>query len=201
MTLTFENQTFKTKTAAIMFLKSYLNTHESIPDSDYPLITAFMKHHPRGLKSDEHITIVPNCIEYPNIRCFAVVEADGTIDKRSYRAIINGYDQKQDVNHCLRWLIKPQIDEWKTLNTMPETCPLCHKPLDHPHVDHILPFRTILSDFLHESHIKIEDIEIVRETGKDKYLKDKALGQKFYDYHKEHATLRYLCAHCNIKRR
>ena len=200
-TLKFEDRTFQSPEAAIQYLKSYLNHHESIPDSDYPLISAFMKHHPKGLKETEKVIIIPNCEKYPKIRCFAVVGEDGVVEKRGAKAIISGYDHKEDVYHCLRWLIKPQIDEWKEAHSMPEKCPLCNKPIENPHIDHIVPFRYILYDFLNLVNKKMDDVEIIHERGADKHLKDEELGKKFIRYHKQRAKLRYLCAHCNITRR
>ena len=199
--LQFEDRTFQTPIAAIAFLKSYLNHHESIPEADYPLISAFMKRHPKGLQSTDKIVIIPNCEKYPNIRCFAVIGEDGVVEKRGAKAIINGYDHKEDVIHCLRWLIKPQIDEWKEQHQMPDKCPLCNKPIEKPHIDHIVPFRSILYDFLDAFHLNLDDIEIVHERGADKHLKDEELGKKFIRYHKQRAKLRYLCSHCNIRRR
>ena len=199
--MSFANLTFKTKQDALNYFKQYLNTHDTISKEDEPLIEAFMQHHPRGLKTGEKVIITTDSQFGKTTKCFGVETEDGTIDKRSYKTTINGYKNSQEVKHCLRLVIQPQIEEFRRANELPDTCPMCNEPMKDPHIDHIIPFCQLLTDFLREQYITIDDIEIVRELGKDKYLKDKVLGQKFYDYHKEHAKLRYLCPHCNIERR
>ena len=111
---------------------------------DRVLEGAYMSnYHTRDLQLTGKVILIPNYEMYPNIRCFAVIDEEDVVDKRSYKSIINGYNQKEDVNHCLRWLVKPQIDEWKASHPMPEKCSLCNKPIENPHIDHVVPFRYI----------------------------------------------------------
>ena len=198
--MTFANKTFKTKSDALTYFKNYLASHDSIADEDYPIFEAFMQHHPCGLKSDERVIITNHVMYGKTSKCYAVVNASGTVDERSYKTAINGYNKASEVKWCMREAIRPQINEFRHDNTIPDTCPMCHSEMNEVHVDHIIPFCRLLSDFLAKESLTFDDIEIVREFGQDKRLKDVELGKRFADYHKEHAQLRYLCAHCNITR-
>ena len=200
ISMTFATLTFKTKQDALNYFKQYLNTHDTIPKEDEPFIEAFMQHHPRGLKTGEKVIITTETQFGKTTKCFGVETEDGIIDKRSYKTAINGYKKSQEVKHCLRAIIQPQIEEFRSATELPDTCPMCNEPMKDPHIDHIIPFCQLLTDFLREQHITVNDIEIEREVGKEKKLKDVELGKKFYEYHKQHAQLRYLCSKCNIKR-
>ena len=201
--MTFANKTFKTKTEALTFFKNYLSSNDSIPDEDYPMIEAFIQNHPRGLKTDEKVIITTNTMYGKTSKCFAVVDSNGTVDQCSYKTAINGYNKAGEVKWCMRDVIQPQIDEFRRNDTILDSCPMCHSKMKEIHVDHIIPFCRILSDFLtNESltSLTFDDIAFVKEVGQKKRLKDEELGKRFADYHKEHAQLRYLCAHCNITR-
>ena len=198
--MTYANKTFKTKTEALTFFKNYLTSHDSIPDEDYPMIEAFIQHHPRGLKTDERVIITTNTMYGKTSKCFAVVDSRGTVDERSYKTAINGYNKASEVKWCMRDVVQPQIDEFRRNNAIPTSCPMCHSEMKEVHVDHIIPFCRLLSDFLAKESLTFDDIDLVKEAGQKKRLKDEELGKRFADYHKEHAQLRYLCAHCNITR-
>lgn len=191
-------KTFKNKTEAFNFFADYLRSHESIPENDYPLIEAFMQLHPRGVKNDEKIIITSTMMYGKKTKCFGVVDPDGTVDERSCRTAINGYNKSSEVKWCMRSAVQSQIEEFRSKNTIPQTCPICHSPTKEVHIDHIIPFRKLLADFLAKESLTYDDIEIVREVGQNKHLKDEELAKRFADYHKEHAQLRYLCAHCNL---
>ena len=199
--MTFAEKTFKTKTDALNFFAQYLRSHDTIPDEDYPMIEAFMGHHPRGIKTDEKIIITTTTMYGKTTKCFGVVGADGTVDERSYKTALNGYNKTGEVKCCMRAVIQRQIEEFRRNNIVPETCPICCAVMSEVHIDHIVPFCKLLADFLSKESLTFDDIEIVREVGKNKRLKDEELGKRFADYHQQHAKLRYLCAHCNITRK
>ena len=195
----FGNKQFKNKTQAIAFFKEYLHSHDEIDTEDYSTIEALIKSHPRGLAPEDTVIITTDSSHGKASKCFAVQSKDGSIDCRSVPKCINGYNQKQDVNKILRESIVPQLMEFKRNNTIPTECPLCKEPLKDVHIDHILEFRNLVKSYFEDKHVSFEDIEIIRESG-TKTFKDKNLLDGFINYHKDHATLRYICAHCNLTR-
>ena len=84
-------------------------------------------------------------------------------------------------------------------------CALCEQvlyPVEIIHMDHIYPFEKLVADFL-----QTLEPEAVLETERHKVdgstrclLKDRALAERWQEYHRTHATLRPVHKHCNTKR-
>lgn len=72
------------------------------------------------------------------------------------------------------------------------------------HVDHIVPFHKLLSDFLDEQGLELESVEIKREDTGASYvsflLVDRELAKAWYTYHEKYAQLRLISAKANMRK-
>lgn len=109
----------------------------------------------------------------------------------------------------MRWIIEPQIKDFKKITfAQPSTikCPVSDEVLrfDFCHADHFSPtFDEIVRDF-----IKINNLtdlsKIVSESRDNQIkaeLKDKQIGNLFYEYHKSVAVLRCVSPNVNLTRK
>ncbi len=101
----------------------------------------------------------------------------------------------------MRHTISTQITEFKKclfeLGSI-IICEICGKQLyddNNTHIDHIVRFIILANEF-----IKTEDNIQTKSTGYDRIITDEVIRQRWYNYHKQHAQLRALCAYCNTHR-
>ena len=97
---------------------------------------------------------------------------------------------------AFRYEIQSQIDEFRKNN---KGCSECHnntKPCD---IDHVIPFKDILSNFLTQNEDEEIPTEFINE-GVHKRFVDKAYREKWFDYHKHNALLTSLCIDCHKKK-
>lgn len=196
----FGNMTFKNKTQAKKYFADYIRSHDHILDEDYETFVDLVSMHPRGLNDGEHIEIRVNR-DYGIARnSLYKVIGSTVVDNVSYQTCIDGYNNNQSrVLACLRVAINDQIKEFKKTHLRPKLCPLCNKQLTDYHIDHVIHFKHIVDQWLEENNLTYNDLTIVKH-GITKVIQDVDLVNDFYDYHQEHAELRYICPHCNLTR-
>jgi hypothetical protein len=87
-------------------------------------------------------------------------------------------------------------------------CDLCSVPIPWggAHVDHVIPFHTLLEDFVsHNGPQEHPYVSVVDESGADiggttLHPLDATYQKNWRTYHRVHAQLRLLCHSCNLKR-
>jgi hypothetical protein len=93
---------------------------------------------------------------------------------------------------AFRTAIRHQIEGFKALEYKEGLiCPLTELPITKKNVevDHILPFRIILQDFITKNSIDLSTVHITYSNRRT-ILVDQALTLKWQAYHLKHATLR-----------
>jgi len=110
--------------------------------------------------------------------------------------------KKRRVLAAMRLIIKPQIETFKAMVTLPIGCPLTGKVLTTTsgakvHVDHFsLPFSTLVAEWLELKGLTFEAIDLSR-SGE---FKDRGLAQDFYHYHQARADLQLVDKTANLKK-
>jgi hypothetical protein len=67
-------------------------------------------------------------------------------------------------------------------------------------VDHEVPFKQLLADFLHSKSLNYIDVE-VEDLGLNGRLKDRQLAVDWQNYHRANAVLRLTHKRCNLSRK
>lgn len=110
--------------------------------------------------------------------------------------------KKQRVLSALRLIVKPQIEDFKTCLTLPQTCPLTFKELSSKdgrlvHVDHFTtPFIRIVEEWLILHQLTFELISLDRSGN----IKNPEVARDFYLYHKKRADLRLVDKSANLRK-
>lgn len=140
---------------------------------------------------------------------FSLVQKDGHEIDISYRkcfsACLNTHGH--NVTRAFRQAVQSQIDEFREQAFRYQTvlkCPETQTSLlndANAHVDHhITPFRSLLRMFLSENKLKETDIAVKdSDDGLKKWLCDVDLLRRWRDYHAQHACLRMVSGHWNVR--
>lgn len=139
--------------------------------------------------------------------CFWIKRKDGSVTDFSFLGAINGANQRSDVLQALRYVVQPQIIEFREAEFAKGSpvCPLSGKPL-YPktcHVDHERPFSFswLVDRWLQSNRLEFKDIFL--EPSKDgcigSRLSDSCQKDSWERFHKQHARLRLLAAEENLK--
>ncbi len=199
---------FKTKTALTEYTKNAINATGlcySLKTKNISLYTflldLFSRHpeYPNKISNMIDIFIDRNKMN-PSYFALYIRRADGTSEDISWRCCVDG-KAKDGLNAAMRAAVSDQIIVFK--NSHEFCCEICNcrdGTSKDFHVDHILPFRDIKKNFLelHPNRPKI--------FGSNQYYlacfraEDKEYEELWTAYHKKHATLRILCAKCNLTR-
>lgn len=106
--------------------------------------------------------------------------------------------KKKKVLAALRLLVKPQIDDFRSLIILPMICPLTNKILDdfeNCHVDHYrISFISIVESWLLANGYTFETLSLNRASK----IKSQNLAQDFYAYHKKVCDLRLVDKKANM---
>jgi len=104
---------------------------------------------------------------------------------------------------AMRQAIDPQIYEFrqKKFREGKLICEFCNRT-DNIHIDHIKQFKQIYEEFFEEYEFEIPKYYTKEEgTNRCKFTDhDTELKNVWYNFHKEHASLRPLCKDCNLSR-
>lgn len=197
--LTEQREYFKNKIYTIGLTQSLRSISE---DSYNEFVWLFTKHpeYPDKTYDMVDLKIETNKLN-KNAYELHLIRSDGSSEDISYRSCCqNKVDKYKQLKRAMRNSIQPQIYEFRSSN--PDIyCNLCDAYSDIQ-VDHHRPtFRELYDNFLSSTELDIptafNDNDVYSAVfKKDDYLFDK----DWYQYHKTHASLRYLCKKCNSGR-
>lgn len=132
-------------------------------------------------------------------KALEISRIDGSWTDISWVHCITPRTKKQEVTSAFRRAVADQVIEFKeaTFNTnKPLICPLDGTPITKKtaHIDHAdpYPFDMLVKLFCENEGINLLDIEIGghEDTEQDRFIKDEALRQLWWVFHKKHAILR-----------
>ena len=155
-----------------------------------------------GLK---HFEIRTNYGDFKPTRGFWIVRTDGTSIDISWPTAMQPHGRpspQNDVSYSARFEIKNQIDAHHK-GGICNLCPLCDREMERGvnlHVDHAVPFKQLLADFLHSKSLTYEQVAI-EDLGLSSRFADHGLGAEWQTYHQSHASLRLTHGKCNLSRR
>lgn len=136
---------------------------------------------------------------------FSIRKLDGTIDDISYLKCLNGDTDYCKVMKAFRDSIIPQILAFRlsVFRNGPIKCEVSGIVLyndSNTHIDHnynILPFISIVKNFLAEKHLNFSDIQTVSvDTLRD--FSDPQFKLDWLSYHKQKANLRAISKYSNL---
>lgn len=136
--------------------------------------------------------------EYAHTKCFQLDISDGTRDVATYKRLAGSNRTKaQNLQRAMRHAIDDQILEYRRTHPLnpEELCPIEGIPLgETAQVDHVPPFHVLAKQWLQTSpHVKCH----VSKTDRSVYELDEPYKSSWQDYHRRHATLRYLSVEGN----
>lgn len=143
---------------------------------------------------------------------FHIYRKDGTNVDFSYRNCINNIGKsgkksrkREDVLKSFRFVVRPQIDEFRTkvfgkktylncevlgINFSKKTCHIDHKPPKS--------FINIFENFLEFYNFDYNNIELIPVDGIYDTIKDEKIRNDWYEYHLQHAELRAIHKSANM---
>jgi hypothetical protein len=219
--ITINNKTFKTKNECIKYIQTLLKKY-FIDDYEKEFIYDLLKRHPYyNDKINDAIYDNCSCIsikKYMGNNCFVVLKNNNNIDPFSYTTCLSGkINNRNDIITAFRNSIKQDIIIFRNkifFDNFDVCCELCNTKLYddmNTHIDHIIKFRDLLTNFCSDENLNILDIPITRTNNDIKlinykvintnelYINDTIILNKWIQYHKNNAILRPLCRQCNIK--
>ena len=153
----------------------------------------------------KHLEVRTNRTEQGSSRGFWIVRTNGSATDISWCVALapGGCPSvKQEVASAARYEVRPQILEHHKHGTR-AVCTECQLPMkrqDDLHVDHIMPFDGLLTNFIIERGLGVDQIEI-QDLGLQSQFLDRDLGIQWQNFHRRHATLRIVHAKCNLSRK
>jgi hypothetical protein len=122
---------------------------------------------------------------------------------KSFPVVKKKASRTEKIKQAFRKEIKTQISNFRRRNNhvlkSGYYCPLTKKKIINwrqAHVDHIVPFWSILSDFILLRGLEFQSITLNRKG----YLSDSNLSDDWQAYHLEHAQLQILSIEANLKK-
>lgn len=194
-----------TQTAKLEYYRKILNKGlcssliKERPEDYKDLMLLFTKHpeYPYKTRDVIDINITQNTLNRKALQ-FNLIRNNGDIEDISYRYCII----KQKDNHCflsaMRSCIKPQITSFRKTNL--SICEICGEN-ENIHIDHIYTFKNLVIDFL---LINPDKPTLFNQNTDNQHIfrkEDANFANKWFQYHKLNATLRPLCAKCNLTRK
>jgi ribosomal protein L14 len=133
---------------------------------------------------------------------FWLVRDDDTEVAISWVTALRGQVVNGTITKALRFEIQPQIDGFKILCD-DSICGLCETSLvsmEALHIDHVIPFKQLVSDWMKFHAITYEMIE-TKAMKLGSKMSNVEQAKSWFDYHLKHSQLRKVHARCNLKRR
>jgi len=175
----------------------------------YDFLILLCQRHPRHLdklKSVADFEVCETALQ-KNALALNIINHDGTITEISWRICVTGVAKSPHTKFAsaLRQSVDRQIQEYKeSPSTNMNVCSLCSQSLRNkiPHIDHITHFEKLIRDFREINTFDTPDEYNKRPITYKTIFRpcDEWIGDLFYDYHAQHATLRVSCADCNLTR-
>lgn len=132
---------------------------------------------------------------------FWFVREDDTEVAISWVTALRGQVVHGTITKALRFEIQPQIDEFNR-TCWDSICGLCETSLglEEVHIDHVIPFKQLVSDWLKCHAMTYEMIE-TKAMKLGSRMSNIEQASSWFDYHLRHSQLRKVHAYCNLKRR
>lgn len=144
------------------------------------------------------------CNKLGSGKSFVLVRKDGTEERFSYKACIDGKGMSQRllVLEALRFSIRADMIYFRKTIALPTTCSVSGKRIEDGsqlHIDHKIPFSVLVHNFCLTYHIDLEKLQIIGK-GETLRLVDKKIEHLFQRFHKENAILQPSLSTENIKK-
>lgn len=199
---------FPTKRSALRYVSNFLqNTRRLEPEDAAWVIRDVLSLHPQWAtksKGMQSIAIRPQ--GRPGNNMFVIRKHDGATEDISYRTCITTRSERSQVNRALRQAVNPDISAFRSkmfpASDSEVACAACATPCRNTpstHVDHVVPFRTIVANFATQHGIDLTAIQ-TRSSGTYRLISDVDLRTAWHSYHTAHAALRVMCAKCNLQK-
>lgn len=140
---------------------------------------------------------------------YIVLENGTEVDISFYKAVYGLFDSKANMHqknaiNAFRKSIDYQIKNFRK-SQMIDKLLIKHKlgylvEVYKTHIDHIIPFKSILDSFLQQENCNYYDIEIEEDKKGGYVLKDKILEKKWQEYHCKHMQLQVLLKEENLSK-
>ena len=137
-------------------------------------------------------------------RGFWLTRTDGSRTDWSFLACLTPPTREAEAKAAFRTAIRDQIVEFRACIELGGlVCPITGEALtghDQIHIDHEIPFETLLSRFLDEQSVQIDSIDVIptRDGSTEHELRDDRIRSAWQRYHREHALLRAVSRRANL---
>ena len=124
-------------------------------------------------------------------KCFHYTQEDGNTDHFSFVKALKSEVaiKKRNILTAFRVAVDDQVQPFRRRGY---------------HVDHVVPFHVLLSDFLRDGNLNLFNVQVVADECAVKYgiylLVDQELKQGWAEYHKKYAKLRTITARENLRK-
>ena len=205
---------FKTEKSVQEYAKNilYFGTVNSVlSEEEFDFMYSYFEsiHHEWKLKLGKGIRSIHRVLDkvYGKYRSFEIERLDGSRTDISYIIQnIKAPNLKNDFNKALRYIVMPQILEFKK-NKFNESkvhiCPFTNEEINFSncHIDHFNPsFDDLVNYFVKEN--KIGDLSDILEPSKDNQtisgISDKEIAILLFDYHLKNSNLQAVSIKANL---
>lgn len=210
-------QNFTSKKAVLQFCRTILNSGEEtkiLRGRDDVFVRELFKYHEKYLEKAG--TGIKNirvqlCRDYGSQnREFIIQRQDGTSSDISYISCLNKTSRITMFARACRTAVHDQIMMFRqSCQGIVKTCCLSGSPINiqtDTHVDHIIPFDTLVHDFITQENIDVEVLQYTDDIHPTdcritEFLPNSDLKKKFADFHRRKASLRLVTANANLTRK
>lgn len=134
---------------------------------------------------------------YPKQRCLWVQRRDGTKTDFSFHEALAPSSMRLKRMRAARAAVQDQIAAYRSLAS--KSCQSCTAPADH--VDHCQrPFVFLYEAWEQGLGGREPPLRPTVDASSDERFADRADEESWCAYHRAHATLQMLCAHCNLSK-
>jgi len=208
MIITVGKEMFKTQKALQDRVRAILWTYKPetvLSDEHREFIFELLKRHPRAEeKLGAGIQLIRVVKNFYGSQGFEILRVDGSVDDFSYKECIKPSSMEAQFKAACRLAVDGQILAckdafWKERSSA--RCPFTGEELTKYRcvVDHAPPktFEWIVTTFIREHQIKVEDVVLIKEPRKLDGLPEGDLKRIWQEFHREHANLRVVSALAN----
>ena len=198
---------YKVKEIARRILHKY-KPGEKLQGEDLEFILDLLKYHPEYKEKTKFGVKGIVVRTYPlkkDTKQFRIITNDEREIEFSYLKCIYPKTYKQKVLRALREAIAEQIIEYKKeyfkkfkKKNKTAKCQISGKEITwyNSHVDHVIPFKNLVENFLNHYNLTLDTIEIEDNPTENKppRLKDENIKKLWQEFHKKHAILRVVAS-------
>lgn len=204
MELVVGSRVFTSRAAAVRYCQHILNNYQPDPETDAFLYSLLLRHPDSTQKIGQGVaSFSVRASGYGGV-CFWLTRVDGTETDWSFHTCLKPISAETKVRAAFRDTIRPQIDTFRDQASV-SVCPLSGVTLrpGETHVDHIIPFETLLQSFLSGEGLEITNVKVDPALDGQTHhrLSNQDLACRWYEFHRLHARLRIVSARANLSRR